>query len=229
MLVIGANSASIINSRHDLQATVNKGSGDMLPFINNYGEVCVYCHTPHAANANVSAPLWNRNALAGPYNVYSSSTINTSIPGTPSSISLACLGCHDGTIATDSIMNAPGSGANLGGPWYGNSAAPLHYKMKAGAGACGTCHTGAVGHDALKSYLGTNLSDDHPISMSYPTPAQDPDFNAPPDNQKGWSDVRLYASKVECPSCHDVHDPALAPFLRKSNAGSVLCTTCHTK
>lgn len=27
---------------------------------NDYGEVCVYCHTPHGANTTTAVPLWNR-------------------------------------------------------------------------------------------------------------------------------------------------------------------------
>jgi predicted CXXCH cytochrome family protein len=82
--------------------------------------------------------------------------------------------------------------------------------------------------------LGTDLSNDHPISMPYPTPAQDPAFKVPTDAQKGWggaspNEVKLYAGWVECGSCHNVHSNDFAPFLRKSNAASALCTTCHAK
>ena len=54
-------------------------------------------------------------------------------------------------------------------------------------------------------------------------------FRTPPDPQRGWSDARLFNGKVECSSCHLVHDPSIPPFLRKSNAGSQLCLTCHVK
>ncbi len=223
---------TIVGSKHDLKSDWEAGSLLMKKSLNNYGEVCVYCHTPHMAN-NI-APLWNRNTPAGPYNIYTSATMDTTPSSTPSGVSLACLSCHDGTIAVDSIINAPGSGTNLTGPWYGQGAATYHFMMKEGADACGECHVGSPSHDARATYLGTDLSNDHPISMPYPTSAQDLQFNTPPDAQKGWggispTDVKLYSGKVECPSCHNVHDPDVSPFLRKSNAGSALCTTCHIK
>jgi predicted CXXCH cytochrome family protein len=227
-----AYGASIVGSKHDLKSAWEKGSSLMRLSLNNYGEVCVYCHTPHGAT-NI-APLWNRNAPTGPYTIYASATMDTSPSNPPSGVSLACLSCHDGTVAVDSIINAPGSGANLTGPWYGQNAATYHFAMKEGANACGECHVGSPGHDARNTYIGTNLSKDHPISMSYPTTSQDPQFKTPPDVQKGWggnlpTDVKLYAGKIECASCHNVHDPDVIPFLRKSNSGSVLCTTCHIK
>ncbi|MBI3593131.1 MAG: hypothetical protein HY099_06610 [Nitrospirae bacterium] len=39
----------------------------------------------------------------------------------------------------------------------------------------------------------------------------------------------MFSGRVECPSCHDPHDPSRNTFLRKSNAGSALCLTCHIK
>lgn len=70
--------------------------------------------------------------------------------------------------------------------------------------------------------------------MTYPTPAQDPAFRTPPDLLRGWGglssgDVKLYGGKVECPSCHNVHNPSNRPFLRKTNTNDALCLTCHIK
>jgi len=78
-------------------------------------EICVFCHTPHGANpATVGlAPLWNRNIpIDTSYGVYSSPNFDASgiDAGRPKGVSLACLSCHDGTIAVDALINAPGSG-----------------------------------------------------------------------------------------------------------------------
>ncbi len=224
---------SIVGSRHDLKSDWEKGSVLMKESLNNYGEVCVYCHTPHGGDESLG-PLWNRDYTPASFNVYTSPTMDTTAAGIPGAVSLACLSCHDGTIAVDSIINAPGSGPNLTGPWYGQGAATYHFAMKEGANACGECHVGSPAHDARHTYLTTDLSDDHPISMPYPSPSEDPQFNTPPDAMKGWGgaspgDVKLYAGKVECPSCHNVHDPDVVPFLRKANTGSALCYTCHIK
>jgi predicted CXXCH cytochrome family protein len=149
----------------------------------------------------------------------------------PSGVSLVCMSCHDGIAAPDRIINAPGSGANLSGPWYGRSAAGSgHWVMKSGGhGTCALCHDGYPASNRLGAYIGTDLRNDHPVSMVYPTVAQDPAFSAPPHLQKGWSDVPLYSGKVECPTCHNVHDPSKAPFLRIANTGSALCYKCHNK
>jgi predicted CXXCH cytochrome family protein len=232
ILAIGAKGASIVNSKHDLSylLTVDPVMSDVY---NQYNEVCVYCHTPHSAHSSIDAPLWNRNTPTGPYTLYNSSTMDNP-PGSVSDISLVCLSCHDGTIAVDEIINAPGPGANLDGPWYGFSNAPIHYKMGTPLRIpnCAFCHGGLGIYqpragDHRPSYLTTDLSDDHPISTTYPTPAQDPYFKTPAEvNSAG---LKLYNNKVECPSCHNVHKPDNVPFLRKNNSGSELCTACHDK
>ena len=229
-------SANIKNSKHDLSYLLTKNT--MGNAYNQYGEVCVYCHTPHGGDTGSTAPLWNRNNPAGPYNVYNSATMDSVPSNPPSGISLACLGCHDGTIAVDAIINAHGSGANLSGPWYGNSEATAHYKMGQAvrAGSCAFCHNpGGTAADHRAAYLNDNLSvsgtpvdltNDHPISMTYPTD-QPTQFNSVSNGKVGT--LPLYSGKVECSSCHNVHSPDNVPFLRSSNSVSALCTTCHIK
>lgn len=198
-----ALAASIVGSKHDISTGTNN-------------EPCAFCHTPHFASAEIAAPLWNRkiaNLQSAVFTMYASPTLDTSLPVSPGALSLACLSCHDGVSAdvhATGVINAPGSGLGAG---YG--------------GSCARCHPHGTISQLLK--LGPNLSNDHPISMTYPTPQQDPAFFMPPDLQKGWSDMPLYGGKVECPSCHNVHDPAKTPFLRIANTGSALCYKCHNK
>ena len=211
---------SIALSGHDLSNPSSKGS---YMGMNDYGEICVYCHTPHGANTSIGAPLWNRNTPpgSGSYTVYTSATMTTSPSNPPSGVSLACLSCHDGTIAVDQIINAPGSGNNATGPWHGNTAVASHYQLN--SGGCGGCHTGYI-FDTNVVSIGTDLSNDHPISMTYPS-TDTTNFKATPD-----AGIKLFNGKVECPSCHDVHnDSGFQPFLRVNNAGSALCLGCHVK
>jgi predicted CXXCH cytochrome family protein len=235
LMAIVANSASIVNSRHDLDWAASYGDMAFWDPYNDYGEVCVYCHAPHGGDA--SAPLWNRTMTTASFTMYSSSTIDTTIPNAPSGVSLACLSCHDGTLAVDAIINMPGSGNTPSGvpgdldSW--TPAASGHGKLSTTGNGflnCAVaCHGGIVisGTDFTPAVLGTDLSNDHPISMTYPTPGQDPYFKTPAEvNSAG---LKLYDNKVECSSCHNVHDPANKPFLRKNNSGSELCTACHTK
>ncbi|MCF6256432.1 MAG: hypothetical protein L3K25_09060 [Gammaproteobacteria bacterium] len=109
------NIGSIEQTRHNLTLSYNNSSNAFLmnSFRNNYGETCVYCHTPHGANTQINAPLWNRTINnADNYSIYDTPTTlglegRLNLPG-PSS--LTCLSCHDGTIAIDSVLNMPGSG-----------------------------------------------------------------------------------------------------------------------
>ena len=40
----------------------------------------------------------------------------------------------------------------------------------------------------------------------------------------------LYDGKMECATCHDVHDKqGNAGLLRKTDVGSALCLTCHNR
>jgi len=112
------NIGSIANTRHNMtqDTTIPSVSIDMDRYRNNYSEVCVYCHTPHAANqANgiINAPLWNRTIRATSYQTYNqlgTSTLTQQV-SQPGPNSLTCLSCHDGQTAIDSIINMPGSGS----------------------------------------------------------------------------------------------------------------------
>ncbi len=237
--------AEITSSRHNLMTPWSAMT--LINVFNRYGEVCVYCHTPHAGQ-NSNAPLWNRALPAsGNYTPYSSTTIdvNGGVISQPDGVSLACLSCHDGTIAVDAIVNAPGSGTNLTGPWYGNTESTNHYSLSqigqstSGNGTCLQCHRpvseGGILSDSMSftaMALTQNLSNQHPISMNYPTAVQDPGFNTPTITTTGvWfeeaggiagkaddNEIKLYETpmgsgnyKVQCASCHNPHGTRAAP------------------
>jgi predicted CXXCH cytochrome family protein len=84
--------------------------------------------------------------------------------------------------------------------------------------------------------LGTDLSNDHPISFSFDTALATADggLKDPATASSGLggtvNDDLLLGGKMECASCHDVHNSSnLSKLLVKSNAGSALCLTCHSK
>jgi predicted CXXCH cytochrome family protein len=240
---VSANSDTIVGSRHDLYWGMSGPGMALFNVYNDYGEVCVYCHTPHGADSGSEAPLWNRAAPSGPYTPYSSDTMDMTPPDMPSSISLACLSCHDGTIAVDDVINMPGSGWSPGGTkgdldsWINPSGyVSYHGKLSTigdgGSDCAVSCHTddGFADTDYITGALSTDLSDDHPISMGYPSSDDDPYFNDPGDVVTTGG-LKLFGAtnRVECASCHNVHDPQFTPFLRKANTGSALCYTCHDK
>ena len=175
--------------------------------LTNYGEVCAYCHTPHGGQTS-NAPLWNRNFGTGPYQMYNnsySSTIDMTVAASPQGVSLACLSCHDGTVGLDVIINRPNADTSLAGT--GNT-------MPANAGQ-------------FFANLGTDLRNDHPISVTYDNVA-DPAFNAK-TGEKIDNLLPLYSGRVECGTCHNPHNTTNTPFLRRSNSSSNLCKTCHIK
>ena len=203
LCALTAKGATVVGSKHDLSG-------------NSSDQPCVYCHTPHFASTTISAPLWNRNIGNVTFQIYSSPTMDTAIPSTPGGVTLACLSCHDGVLADGdkhNLLNGPGSGSVPDTTSNPN---------------CMRCHGDLFG-DPVNWKLGTDLRNDHPISMTYPTAQQDTGFFIPPDLQKGWTEVPLFSGKVECASCHNVHDPTKVPFLRIANTGSALCYKCHNK
>ncbi|MCM2288666.1 MAG: cytochrome c3 family protein [Sulfuritalea sp.] len=124
---------------------------------------------------------------------------------------------------------------------------------------CLTCHSsgaGVVGSGAADftvAVIGTDLRDDHPVGVTFPaTNGTGTDWKSPNSNGAGTKffdddadgrmekgEIRLYgagaSATVECGSCHDPHGVATtgslfnATFLRKPNAGSAVCLTCHSK
>ena len=220
------SNGSIVGTPHDLSGSISGAIGS-----DDNGEICVYCHTPHGANSGFDgAPLWNKsNITTTGFTMYGATAVNTAgttIAGTdteqsPASPSLACLSCHDGVSAVDSIVNAPGSG-------LGNLAASSTLLI-----------TDYAGND--NANIGVNLANDHPVSIALtPGKASLRDLNSTLTNFVGAATVgdllRGTLGLVECGSCHDPHNGyaldqlgAQVNYLRASNVGSALCLGCHDK
>ncbi len=128
-------------------------------------QVCVFCHTPHGASTSAKAPLWNKpldstgDAADGTsFSRYASTTLDATNAAV-GSVSIACLSCHDGTQAMNAVINVPGSGT---GTQTLNDTEKMFERDTAGAEiATGTAYTTGIPN------LGTDLSNDHPISMQY--------------------------------------------------------------
>jgi predicted CXXCH cytochrome family protein len=215
LLAPALHAGTVIGTRHDLSTATTP-------------QVCEFCHTPHGANTNLQAPLWNRAETSQTFTLYGSSTMKVAV-GQPRAASRLCLSCHDGVNASAVV--------------HGNTVSTKHDLVKppghpapdmSSEPNCERCHSKFYSGKRRTLVIGTNLGNDHPVSIDYPTPAQNPAFKVPSDAQKGWggaspNEVKLYAGGVECGSCHNVHNNDVAPFLRKSNDASALCLTCHTK
>jgi predicted CXXCH cytochrome family protein len=139
----------IAATKHNLGSTgtgVNKFSGT--------AEICVFCHTPHGADTTAAVPLWNRTLTGTTYTTYDSlgtSTLDGKVAAV-GSVSIACLSCHDGTQAMNTVINAPGSGAAGDAAW------------RAGAWSGANQTAGKITSIAN---LGTDLTNDHPVGIQY--------------------------------------------------------------
>lgn len=160
----GTASAGIADTKHNLGSGAGPAGRNQTT---DTAEICVFCHTPHGADVNAPAPLWNKRlgtpgvpAGGGTYVTYD--TLQTpSLDGTVApvgSISMACLSCHDGTQAMDNIINAPGSGGfdTTGGGADGRTFTWTGQTVN----AAGRLSSGVA-------LLGTDLSNDHPIGIQY--------------------------------------------------------------
>ncbi len=152
-----------------------------------------------------------------------------------------CIFCH-----------TPHSAGGQRGLWN-RAAPPMVYKLyesstteadlqqpTGSSRLCLSCHDGMVAIGAMRrhgdaslgklsgpSVLGTDLSDDHPISFLYDQSlvARRRDL-ANPSALSGA--VRLDESgQVQCTSCHDAHLDRYPEFLVMDPSYSSLCVTCH--
>ena len=115
----------------------------------------------------------------------------------PTGASRLCLSCHDGTTALGNLRVPPRTGAITLGPLIGRAS------------------------------LGTDLSDDHPVSFVYDTllvvkQGQIADPKALPKELPLDSTQQL-----QCTSCHDPHENRYRKFLRMDDRAAALCTACH--
>jgi len=191
----GSCTENVGNTKHNLALNTDLvGSGTVI----GTSEVCVFCHTPHGGRDDVAgggAPLWNRALPTGTFTNYTSPNFDNDQGGGsagPKGVSLACLSCHDGTIALDALINAPGSGgfdANNRSGTSPRSSTAITFtgagadadKLKAGDRPSTDAGGGFLGgrNDFVNPgtgfgmepfpNLGRNLTDDHPISMRMPS------------------------------------------------------------
>ena len=170
-------------------------------------DVCVVCHTPHKTSVTAkAAPLWNHASTKINFIIYAGTTMQE-IVGQPDGNSKLCLSCHDGTVAV------------------------------ANAGSMTTKSKRMIGINNPE----TSLTNDHRVSFTYNTALTKTDLGLhDPSLQTGIGNTTIDASmlfdgKMQCASCHDVHNLAYSlktnssSLLIKSNNASELCLTCHKK
>lgn len=187
-IALAAGQGGITNTKHNLGGTQNFGRNDPLKpfgwnFTNATTEICVFCHTPHGSDSSAAVPLWNRTLSTATYQTYSDlGTATMDADSAPiGGVSLACLSCHDGTQALNSVLNTPGSGTSgdINLDSNGNKIIADGTNMntmtkvcaEADSSDCGGFREFGILSDSIPSaepiYISTDLRNDHPVSIQY--------------------------------------------------------------
>jgi predicted CXXCH cytochrome family protein len=147
------------------------------------------------------------------------------------SVTDAPLWNHDVTSASFTDYDSSTLDADLSGDISGKS------KL------CLSCHDGTVALDSFGGATGSStisgsalidddLSDDHPVSFVYDATLATTDGDlVTPSSGSAVGSLPLFDTKMECATCHDVHNgvSGTSSLLRLANTGSALCLNCHNK
>ena len=241
-IALAARVPDIRNTNHNLSIS---GPGSVKAV--SESQICVFCHTPHAAENIPAAPLWNRKLSAATYTPYTSSSMDanaTELANAPGGASKLCLSCHDGTLAIGSVNVL-------------NGQAPASIVMN-GTAAGGGMPPGSGEFTGFTRNLGVNLTNDHPISFTYDSvlAGNDGELRVPDGVTVGnrvagvnpKPTLPLENNQMQCTTCHDPHlretDPAKGngKFLRANRfqevtptggtfsvTNDIVCLACHDK
>jgi hypothetical protein len=242
LAVLGLAVAALLALPAMTQAADNKGiEGSIHDFSTNSSwnsrkGVCSPCHSAHNTDPNQVAPLWNHATTVGPFTPYDSPTFNAG-SHQPGGHSLACLSCHDGTVAINQGISGV-LGTN--GPLFIDPGAQIGPDLH-------TTHPISFVYDsALAAADGGGLEDpsvykigDPKTELTLSTPPVPPSWSGTSLTGKTIEEALLQNGKMECSSCHDVHkqegsSPSSGILARISGndatgRGSTLCRTCHIK
>lgn len=222
LLLIGSVdvSAAALDRVSDIRNTKHNFSADVIPSLPgggvrdvqavNESEICVFCHTPHGGQATADGPIWNRQLSGATYTPYSSTSIEAIDLGQPGGSSRLCLSCHDGTMAVGAVnvLRGTSTDRNPYTPEVEMSGVAVDGGMAVGEGV-------ATGYTRR---LGTDLTNDHPISLTYDATLaiNDGEMRDPSDPTHSPTVstrvagttaplIPLENGQVQCASCHDPH------------------------
>lgn len=227
------------------QAALNKGiEGSVHDFSNvtnntwnTRSGVCSPCHAAHHTDENQIVPLWVHATSTASFEMYDSPTMDAQAGTTPTGSSLACLSCHDGTVAINASISGISGNA---GPVYIDPAAKIGPDLH-------TTHPISFTYDAALAAVDRGL--ENPITYKIGDTKSILTINNPPVPATGFSgiditgksinDALLIGGRMECSSCHDVHKlvgsaPSSGILIKISGndvngRGSLICRTCHIK
>jgi predicted CXXCH cytochrome family protein len=240
-------SQTMVGTAHDFGATATWAGFGTTGGTLDGGRTCVVCHIAHnSANVADYAPLWNRNdptALSAAIFVpYQSLTFEADDAASGTAGVAGATGADPWVASTDYVSAAYADYlTETAGLWVPDGTSVL----------CLSCHDGVGNLDAFggttngtavyavqtgtvvmtrAEALRNNGNGEHPYSFTYDPLLVTQDGGLVAATDAGVLEL-LSEGKVQCTSCHDVHNSAGSPYalLVKDNAQSALCRTCHTK
>jgi hypothetical protein len=215
----------------------------------DFQRVCIFCHTPHNAQVNALAPLWNHTMSAlPPTQAYAwAAPANLAIGFAADYLvgpSRLCESCHDGVTAVDSHGPTAGVGTAQGNN-NGNHALASVGRFFGEAQLATTHPIGFLYSEAMTNRPGELMD---PTTNFFIDTVPDGNTNPDTRNRATWTagtkmiNDTLYGGYVTCASCHEVHNmnnavnPApisggAAPnyFTWAPEKNSALCLSCHIK
>jgi hypothetical protein len=243
LLVLLAAAGLLALPRIAVAQSVNKGiEGSVHDFSTNSWNIrkgtCSTCHQAHNTDTAQIVPLWNHATSTAAFVPYASPTLNATV-GAPSGASLACLSCHDGTLA----VNEGIGGGFLGGGSV--SSGPIDPSAQIGPDLH-VVHPISFTYDAALATADGGLENpttykigDPKTALTYSTAPVPASWSGTSLTGKTIDEALLFDHKMQCSSCHDVHKlegsaPSSGILTRISGndaggKGSTLCRTCHIK
>jgi len=242
VFVLGATAAFAIDGPHNFNDRYAPYQGTK--------SACMFCHLPHGGSTNTTGlPLWARKNAVTTFQVYGGgATISGSTVGQPGAFSLACLSCHDGATAMNTVYK---NGTALNYSLNGTTTPTTIYNLSGGS------YNPVIGNDSNRT--GNNdLRNDHPVGVVYNSSASYAGLSSSV-TQIGSSSNYLVNGKfiifgggdgtgtLECGSCHDPHNYNATgetftdgeTGMTGNNGGvggkylrapvSSICTDCHSR
>jgi hypothetical protein len=247
-----APQTGVNGSMHDITYLGGSGYGGYQQ--DDFQRVCIFCHTPHNAQAqgDVPAPLWNHEpstvdlapyAWAAPANLPIAFDVDPLVG--PSRL---CMGCHDGVTAVD--KHGPDVGTAAGTAAYkALPGTPMTSPGRAITDLTITHPIGFLYSDAFAERGPTELIPDTDFFInrvpSTPTVNTQPAQRVASGYTYGTKRISdtMYSGYMTCASCHEVHNtknsendpsvntPGYTPnyFVWAREQNSALCLSCHVK
>ncbi|MFZ2948315.1 MAG: hypothetical protein WA003_02405 [Desulfuromonadaceae bacterium] len=217
-------------------------------------QVCIFCHTPHNANVEGGAPLWNRAFSTQTFSRYSAQSSWMAIRHSPAAAGLAqygqpdgssklCLSCHDGVASLGAVRN--GGPIEMSGPTYISGIASFKPsatgadKMKIGHHPVSFVYSNAVKIE-INTYKSTSSWKDPTTNLTYAKLDKNNKMQCTtchnPHQNQSHDDICYLASDetyTPFPTCDATNNRKVAPFWVHNWGGNPaqdrdnLCVECH--